>query len=186
MMESNSDTEILRLWEQQSREEHIMPPDDIRTKAERLDKKSRRWRMATVVLFALLLIKGAVEVWTQEGILERAGDLLLMAALVYAGYRYRKQRLAAPPVALGRTNCVDFYRAELVRQRDLSQDSWGYLLPFVPGLALALLDGVLEPRTTGQLIAIVAGFVGLFLGIAWWNAHTARKFQNEMDALDAS
>jgi hypothetical protein len=81
---------------------------------------------------------------------------------------------------------VDFYRAELVRQRDLSQDSWGYLLPFVPGLALALLDSVLEARTTSQLIAIVAGFVGLFLGIAWWNAHTARKFQNEMDAFNAS
>jgi hypothetical protein len=62
----------------------------------------------------------------------------------------------------------------------------GALLPFVPGLALALLDGVLEARTTSQQIALVAGFVGLFLGIAWWNAHTARKFQNEIDALDAS
>jgi hypothetical protein len=142
--------------------------------------------MATAVLLALLLVKGALEVWSQEGMLENAGDLLLMAALVYTAYRYRKQRLAAPPAGLGRTNCVDFYRAELVRQRDLSQDSWGYLLPFVPGLTLALLDGVLEVRTTSQLIALVAGFVGLFLGIAWWNAHTARKFQNEMDALNAS
>jgi len=92
----------------------------------------------------------------------------------------------APPVALGRTNCVDFYRAELVRQRDLSQDSWGFLLPFVPGMALALLDGVLEARSTSQLIALVAGGVGLFLGIAWWNAHTARKLQDEIDGLDAS
>jgi len=59
-------------------------------------------------------------------------------------------------------------------------------LPFVPGLILALLDGVLEARATSQMIALVAGFVGLFLGIAWWNARTARKFQNEMDALNAS
>jgi hypothetical protein len=185
-MEGSADTELLRLWEQQSREEQIMPPDDVRAKAERLDRNTRRWRMATAVLLALLLVKGALEVWSQEGMLENAGDLLLMAALVYTAYRYRKQRLAAPPAGLGRTNCVDFYRAELVRQRDLSQDSWGYLLPFVPGLTLALLDGVLEVRTTSQLIALVAGFVGLFLGIAWWNAHTARKFQNEMDALNAS
>jgi len=63
MMESRSDTEILRLWEQQSREEQIMPPDDIRTKAERLDKKTRRGRVATAVIFVLLLIKGALEVW---------------------------------------------------------------------------------------------------------------------------
>ena len=185
-MESTADTEILRLWEQQSREEQIMPLDDIRTKAERLDKKTRRWRWATAVLFALLLIQLALEVWIQEGILEKAGDLLLMVALVYTAYRYRKQRLAAPPVALGRTNCIDFYRAELVRQRDLSLDSWGFLLPFVPGFALALLDGVFEARTTSQLIALVAGFVGLFLGIAWWNAHTARKLQSEIDTLDAA
>ena len=99
---------------------------------------------------------------------------------------YRKHRLAAPPVALGRTNCVDFYRAELVRQRDLSKDSWGYLLPFVPGVALALFGDGFENRPTSQLIAIVAFGVALFLGVAWWNAHTARRLQNEIDALDAS
>ena len=138
------------------------------------------------LFFILLLIKGAVEVWVQTETLERAGDLLLMAALVCVAYRYRKQRLAAPPVALGRTNCVEFYRGELVRQRNLSQDNWGFLLPFVPGMALAVLDGVLEARSTSQLIALIAGGVGLFLGIAWWNARTARKFLNEIDALDTS
>ena len=152
-----------------------MPLDDIRTKAERLDAKTRRWRVVTAVFFILLLIKGAVEVWIQDGMLERAGDLLTMAALVYVAYRYRKQRLAAPPVALGRTNCVDFYRAELVRQRDLSKDSWGYLLPFVPGMALALFGGGFENRPTSQLIAIVVFGVALFLGSAWWNAYTARS-----------
>ena len=88
--------------------------------------------------------------WIQPETLERAGDLLTIAALVYIAYRFRKQRLSAPPVALGRTNCVDFYRAELVRQRDLSKDSWGYLLPFVPGVALALFGGGFEDRPTSQ------------------------------------
>jgi hypothetical protein len=185
-MEGNVSTEILGLWQQQAREEQPLPLDDIRTKAERLDAKTRRWRVVTAALFVLLLIKGAFEVWIQEGMLERAGDLLLMAALVYTAHQYRKQRLAAPPVALGRTNCVDFYRAELVRQRDLSNDSWGFLLPFVPGMALVLLDARLETRSTSQLIALVASGVGLFLGISWWNAHTARRLQNDIDALDAS
>lgn len=184
-MESNADTAILTMWQQQAGEEKMMPLHEIRTRAERLDTKTRRWRVVTAVLLILMLIKLAVEVWIQEGMLERAGDLLIMAALVYSADRYRRQRLAAPPVALGRTNCVDFYRAELVRQRDLSKDSWGFLLPFVPGMALALLDGVLETRSTSRLIALVASGVGLFLGIAWWNAHTARKLQNEIDRLAA-
>ena len=81
---------------------------------------------------------------------------------------------------------VEFYRAELVRQRDLSKDSWGYLLPFVPGVALALFGGGFEDRPTSQPIALVAFGVVLFLGIAWWNAHMARRLQNEIDALDAS
>lgn len=185
-MESSADTEILRLWQRQAREEQMMPLDEIRTKAERLDAKTRRWRVATAVLFILLLIWEAWQVWIQEEMLERAGDLLTIAAFVYVAYRFRKHRLAAPPVALGRTNCVDFYRAELVRQRDLSKDSWGYLLPFVPGVALALFGGGLEDRPTSHMIALVAFGVALFLGVAWWNAHTARKLQNEIDALDAS
>jgi hypothetical protein len=184
-MDNNSDVDVWQLWQAQASEERPMPLDDIRSKAERLERNTRRSRVATAVLFTLLLIKGAVEVWIQEGILEKAADLLLMAALVYTAYRYRKQRLAAPPVALGRTNCVDFYRAELLRQRDLSQDSWGFLLPFVPGLALALLDGVLEARTTGQLIALVVCGVALFAGVVWWNAYTVRRLQREIDALDA-
>jgi hypothetical protein len=136
-----------------------------------------------VVLFILLLIKGAFEVWMQTGTLERAGDLLLLAAIVYVAYRYRKWRLAAPPVALGKTDCVEFYRAELLRQRDLSKDRWGYLLPFVPGSTLAILDGVLEAgRTTDRIVIVLLG-VALFLGIAWWNAHAARRLENEIRAL---
>jgi hypothetical protein len=181
-----ADAELLSLWQQQTRDQPMMPPDDTRTQAERLDARARRRRVITVVVFILLLIKGALEVWIQTETLERAGDLLMMAALVYVAYRYRKWRLAAPPVALGSTTCVDFYRAELVRQRDLSKDSWGYLLPFVPGVALALFGGGLEDRPTSHMIALVALGVGLFLGIAGWNAHTVRKLQHEIDARDAS
>ena len=63
---------------------------------------------------------------------------------------------------------------------------WGYLLPFVPGVALALLGRGLEDRPTSHMIARVASGVVLFVGVAWWNAHTARKLQNDIDALDAS
>jgi hypothetical protein len=50
-MNANADTEILRLWQQQTSEEHMMPLDEIRTKAERLDTNTRRWRAVTAVLF---------------------------------------------------------------------------------------------------------------------------------------
>jgi len=184
-MESNADTEILRLWQKQASDERMMPLDEIRTKAERLDTKTRRWRVVTAVLVLLLVIVEAWQVWRGEEMLERAGDLLTIVAFVYVAYRFRKHRLAAPPVAMGRTSCVDFYRAELVRQRDLAKDSWGYLLPFVPGVALALFGSGFRDRPMSQAMALVAFGIVLFLGIAWWNAHTARKLQSEVDGLEA-
>ncbi len=64
--------------------------------------------------------------------------------------------------------------------------SWGFLLPFLPGMALAVFGSAFESRPTSQLIAIIVLGVALFLGVAWWNAHTARKLQNEIDTLDVS
>ena len=76
-------------------------------------------------------------------------------------------------------------RAELVRQRDLAGDSWGYLLPFVPGVTLSLLGGALQQRPASQVIALAVFGLALFLAVAWLNAFTARKRQMEIDALDA-
>lgn len=185
-MESNPDIEVWQLWREQAGEEQRMEPSEIRSKAEQLDRKNRGSRVFTALLFILIVIREAWQVWTGQEMLERTGDLLTIAALVYVAYRFHKHLRAAPPFALGRTNSLEFYRSELVRQRDLSKDSWGYLLPFVPGVALSLFGGGFEDRSTGQMVAIAVLGVTLFLGIAWWNAHTARKLQREVDALDAS
>ena len=184
-MDNNADIAVWMVWQQQEREEPPMSIDQIRVKAERLDTKRSRWATLTALLFILIVIVEALQIWMQEALLERAGDALTIAALVYVAYRFRRQRAAAPPVALGTTNCVAFYRAELARQRDISKDSLGYLLPFVPGVALALLGRRLGERSLSQTIAIITFGIALFVGAALWNTHTARQLQDEIDALDA-
>jgi hypothetical protein len=57
--------------------------------------------------------------------------------------------------------------------------------PFVPGVALALFGRGVGERSLSQTIAIIAFGIALFLGAAWWNTHTARTLQDEIDALDA-
>ena len=52
------------------------------------------------------------------------------------------------------------------------------------GMTLAMLDGVLAARPLSQKIVLVLLGVALFLGIAGWNAHTARKLQKEIDAFE--
>jgi hypothetical protein len=184
-MDNNTDVAVWMIWQQQEGEEPPMAVDEVRAKAEHLETKRRRWATFTALLFVLIVIVEALQVWIQEAWLERAGDSLTIAALVYVAYRFRRQRAAAPPVALGTTNCVAFYRAELARQRDLSKDSWGYLLPFVRGVALALFGRRLAERSLSQTLAIIAFGIALFLGAAWWNTYTAHKLRDEIDTIDA-
>jgi hypothetical protein len=181
-----SKSDIHLLWQEQAREEQPMPLSDIRMKALHLDNKTRRWNAISAVSIVLLLILETWQVWINEELLERVGDALTIAALLYIAYRYHRHHRASPPAALGSTNGVEFYRAELVRQRDLAGDNWGYLLPFVPGVTLSLVGGALQERPASHVIALAVFGVALFLGVAWLNAYTARKLQRDIDALDAS
>lgn len=181
-MNSNREVELWTIWQQQARERQPIHVDEIRMKAEQLNARARRWRLILAPLFVLLVTWEAWQVWTGTETVERAGDLLTIVALMYVVYRFRKHRSAAAPVALGSTNCIEFYRAALVGQRDLSSDKWGYVFVFVPGVALSLLGGIGDGTTT-QAILLVSFGVALFAGVTWWNARTARKLQAEIDTL---
>jgi hypothetical protein len=185
-MASNTDTHLHRLWQEQARDARTTPLGEIQAKAEQLDTTTRRWNAVGALTIILMVIAEAWQVWVNEELLERTGDTLTIAALLYVAYRYRAHRRAPRPAALGSTTCVEFYRAELVRQRDLASDSRAFLMPFVPGVTLSLLAGNLEGFPTFRLIGVAAFGVAMFLGIAWWNAYTSRKRQREIDALDAS
>jgi hypothetical protein len=117
--------------------------------------------------------------------LDRVGDLLSIAALVYVAYRFRGYgRIGSMPAGLGLTSSVDLYRSQLARQRDLTINGWKYLLLFVPGVSLSLFGRALD-RSLNQNIAVAAFGVALFMVVAWLYARTARKLQKEIDLLSA-
>ena len=187
-MASNPETDIHTLWQEQPAETQPISLDEIRTRAQRFETKTRRWRNVGAPLVILLVISNAVEVvWPGQHILERTGDLLTIAAFLYISYEYRKhRRLASMPEGVTLTSCIDVYRAQLTHERNLARQSGRYVLPFVPGVTLSLLGRrVFEGLPTPRTIGVAAFGVALFLGIAWWNAHTARKLQREIDVLDA-
>ena len=180
-MDSHPEDEVWTMWHAQTAEEPIAL-DEIRARAGRLSARAGRWRLILIPLFILLVTYEAWQVWTGTEAVERAGDLLTIVALMYVAYRFRKYHSAVSPAALGEKSGVEFYRTALVRQRDLSKDSAGFVLPFVPGVALSLLGGIGD-RTTTQAILLVSFGVALFAGVIWWNARTVRKLQTEIDAL---
>jgi hypothetical protein len=175
--------DMRRLWNEQPREELAMSHDDIRSKAEQFERKVRRWNGFTPLLLIVLIGVEAWQAWRADTSMERAGDLLTIAALVYFVIRFREYAaIYSRPAALGQTSGVDFYRRLLTTQRDVASEPWSYLLLFVPGVALSLLGHAFE-RSIAQTAMAAAAGVALFLAVAWWHRHTARALQREIDQL---
>ena len=175
--------EIHKLWNEQPREEHAMSIDEIRSRAERFERSMRRWNVATPILFVVIIVVEAWQVWRTPEVVERTGDLLTIAAFAYCLIRYREYLAAQPTSAgLGKTSSAEFYRKLLISQRDVASHPWRYLVFFVPGVALSLLGHAFD-RPLVQTAMIAAAGVLLFLGVVWWHQHTARRLQREIDQL---
>ena len=184
-MASDHEPEIGHLWRQQPRESTPVTLDEVRARASAFDRRVQRWRLTSGVLFALLIAKNAWEVWVDIDALERAGDLLLLIALVYVAYWFRRHaRAETTPAALGRATCIEHYRSRLVRQRDLSRDAWKWVLPFVPGIGVSLLGGLMGPRSAGQIGVLLGVAAAIFALVFWMNARTARQLERELAALE--
>jgi hypothetical protein len=178
-----SQRDVHRVWQQQPREENRMSMDDVRVKAERLEQRVRGWKLSGGLLFAAIIGAEAWQVWRPNPLLERTGDLLTIAAVVYVVYWFRRHApIEALPGTLGRTASVDFYRRRLERQRDLASNPWRYIAVFIPGVALSLFGRVGE-RTVEQNAAIAVAGVLLFVGVAWVIRRTGRQMQRELDEL---
>ena len=175
--------DIQRLWREQPREEDTMSLEDIRSKAKSFDVKIRRWNIVTAIVFLIAIVVEGAQVWLGHELPERVGDLLTIFALIYVAYQFRPHATPqAMPAGLGLTASVDFYRQQLVRQRDLADHPWRYLVLFIPGVALSLLGDSLD-KPVQQTALVVALGVALFLGVAWVNRRTARRLQREIDEL---
>jgi hypothetical protein len=175
--------DIQRAWQQQPREERRMAVDDVRAKAQRLEQRVRGWKVTGGLLLAAIVGAETWQIWIPNPLLERTGDLLTIAAVVYMAYWFRRYApIEAIPGTLGRTASVDFYRRRLERQRDLASKPWRYIAVFIPGVALSLFGRVGE-RTMEQNAAIAVAGVLLFVGVAWVIRRTGRQMQRELDEL---
>jgi hypothetical protein len=92
--------------------------------------------------------------------------------------------------ALGQANCADFYRAELVRQRDFHRGVWFWsrLIALLPGLLICGGWAAIELHGTKDGYAgagiLIATPVISVLGV-WLNYRMSRKHQRLIDAIDA-
>jgi cbb3-type cytochrome oxidase subunit 3 len=183
-MANEHEPDFGRMWQQQPRRDQAMPVEEVRRRAAEFDAKVERWKLVGAVTVALLIVKNIWEVWVDTDMLERAGDALMVLALVFIVYRFwRHSRPERVPSTLGRMSCVEHYRAKLVRERELSHDAWAYVLPFVPGFGVIILPRAFQGRTSSQVAVLIALAIIMFAVVLWIIARGRRTIEREIAAL---
>jgi hypothetical protein len=183
-MANDHEPAIGQLWRQQPQERQTMSLDEIRTRAREFDMRVQRWRLVGGVTVALLLAKNVWEVWTDTELLERAGDLLMLAALVYIVFRFLRHARAETASTLGVTSCVEHYRSRVRRERDLSREGWKFVLPFVPGFGLILVGRAMQGRPASQVAVLIVIAFAMLAGVLWVIARSGRQLERELAELE--
>jgi hypothetical protein len=183
-MANNREPDMGQMWRQQPQERSAMTLEEIKTRAGAFEHTVKQWRLVGGLTVALLVVKNAWEVWIDTDVIERAGDLLLLLALLYVVYRFFSHVRASAPAVLGRTTCREHYRAQLVRQRELSRDGWKYILPFAPGFGLIIVGRAFEGRPASQVAMLIGIALAIFAGVLWVIARSGRRLEREIAALD--
>ena len=170
----------------QSSEQPAMSLEQIREKARYLERRvarrnRREYIAAVFVVFAYSLI-----LWRAPSAAVRIGAALILAATAVVCYRLRVHGSAASlqdDVAI--KSSLEFYRAQLERQRDLLRSVWlWFLLPFVPGFVVGLV-GYARAQPSHRPATIVYGVLALILGIGLHllNHRAAVRLQRVLDRL---
>jgi hypothetical protein len=184
---------IQDLWLSQKKEQFSMSTDDIRQRASRLHATvSARNMREYVVGAALIVVFGAFAVLAKTDLSRAALFLSAAGVAVTLWQLFRHARSAATSEVYLVTQWIDFYRAELVRQRDALRSVWvWYLGPLIPGLVLFWISAGEKQFLAGNHIwAVVTSLGGITVAAAffYWvaaaNRKAASQLQAEIDSLD--
>jgi len=186
-MAHDDQNDIHRLWQDQPAEKALMTVEDIRNRAGRLESKVGSRNLREYAGAAFLLIACVVFGWREKNVTVLIGGAFMMLAAAYISYHLRRfGAVRSMPSDLGLKDCLNFHRAELVRQRDLYLGVWQwYLLPLVPGAALILIGRVVEhPERKWLTLGVALGFVATVVILGKLNERVARRVQGRIDDLD--
>jgi hypothetical protein len=131
-------------------------------------------------------------IFTTQPIITRASLLLIILGMTFwVGqiwlYKRDRNKALVNSDAAGQTSCVDFYRAELVRQRDFVRGRWLWsrILTFYPGLFLGGIEPLDHHATWNARVISLITISILAILTVWLSDRKSRKLQQKIDAIDA-
>lgn len=185
--------DIRKLWHDQGEEPVKMSLDDIRKKAQKVERTIRRRNGIEYVAAAFVVAIFGYYIWHFHEWFMRIGSGLVIAGAAYMVFQlHRRGSAASAPADLGLTTGLDFYRKELERQRALLSSVWRwYPGPFVPGLAVITLGAAIANPAHSPYAWIFAGSYAGVVALAFWlvarlNQRAADRLQRQIDELNAA
>ena len=166
-----------------------MPLEEIRKKADKFHSSVRRRNIREYVGAAFVVLVFGFYIWIFPSPLMRIGSALIIAGMFFVKWQlYKRGTTDALPVGDSASTWTDYYRRELVRQRDALQQVWKwYLGPLVPGLVMFLVGVSLQTPHAAQKQTWIAGTtafcIAVFGGVWALNAWGARRLQRKIDEL---
>jgi len=180
-----------QLWQSQPVEDIKMSADVIRRRAGKFEHRIF-WRnireyassLVAAILFAYFFA-------TTHVVLFRVAYALFIAGLGWVVLQLHRQGSAkSVPAAMGALTCLQFFRAELERQRDVVSNVWSwYLAPLVPGFVVLTAASVIaRPYPAGLVAAAFLDAVVAVIFLLVWkmNRRAARCLQRMIDELSAA
>lgn len=170
-----------------SRDIHLTAVADIPHAAQILTNKVRARTLSVVVTMFESVAFGCI-LFLVPSPIQKLGSLLTVAAMLYMTYQLMARRVREVPTETDSTDRAIFYRKELERQRDFHRGwwLWSRLAIMLPGLIVFCAGGaVAEPKYLEGYAIIAAFFVGVCAVAVPANLRLARKYQGQLNELDA-
>lgn len=183
--------DIKSLWSSQQTEGFSMSLGELRSRAEKFQRRVRGRNMREYVAAIVIVLWFGLYVFILPGIVTKTGSALIILAALYVAWQlHRRGSARTPPVADSVMAHLDFHRRELIRQRDAlrSVATW-YLAPFLPGFATMLIGIALHsPMKSVWLgVSVTAGLCVIVFGAIWQlNRWGAARLQKQIDVLNGT
>lgn len=180
---------VQEIWQSQPTEGIKMPLDEIRRRAVKFEKRMIWLNAREYIAGAMGIVGMGYFLSHTHDLLLRIGFGLIIAGLAYALFHlYRQGRPGTASEQVG-AQCAEFFLEELERTRKLvSNVTWWYLAPLVPGLLLLAIASARihhQPMALLRLAISNLFIAGAFIFVIRLNARAARCLQKQIDELRA-
>jgi hypothetical protein len=188
-----SSEDVRDVWQKQNSESFRMSLDEIRKRSELLDNRIRRRNLIGLAIGFFEVVWFSVFVFIVPNLVHRIGYFLLALGCGYLVYqlllnKLQKRATVVRAGEMGNKVSIEFYRAELGRQRDFHRGSrfWSRMVMLAIGPLVFFGFAIAHPQSDRFLWLVVSALLLLLLIRAVpLNLRRAQKYQAQIKELDA-